>query len=75
MKCLPMLKVPSMSSNEFIRWLEKGGAVFVRQGTTNHAMYSRIVEGRKYSNSVQMGKKHWILYILQKGFQTIEIYK
>lgn len=52
-----MLKVPSMSSNELVRLLEKGGAVFVRQGPTDHAIYSRIVEGRRYSAPVQMGKK------------------
>jgi hypothetical protein len=37
--------------------LEKGGAVFVRQGKTDHAIYSRIVEGKRYSAPVQMGKK------------------
>jgi hypothetical protein len=30
---------------------------FVRQGKTDHAIYSRIVEGKRYSASVQMGKK------------------
>jgi hypothetical protein len=40
-----------------IRLLEKAGAVFVRQGRTDHAIYSRIVRGRRYSAPVQMGKK------------------
>ncbi len=29
----------------------------MRQGSTDHAIYSRIVEGRRYSAPVQMGKK------------------
>ena len=52
-----MLKVPSMSSAKIVKLLEKGGAVFIRQGKTDHAIYSRIVEGRRYSVPVQMGKK------------------
>ena len=52
-----MPKVPSLSSKELVRLLEKGGAVFVRQGPTDHAIYSRMVEGKRYSAPVQMGKK------------------
>jgi len=52
-----MPRVPLMSSKELVRLLEKGGAVFARQGPTDHAIYSRIVEGRRYSAPVQMGKK------------------
>ena len=52
-----MPKVPSMSSKELVRVLEKGGAIFVRQGATDHAIYSRTVEGRRYSVPVQSGKK------------------
>jgi len=52
-----MPKVPSMSSKAFVKLLEKGGAVFVRQGKTDHAIYSRISEGDRYSAPVQMGKK------------------
>ena len=52
-----MPKLPSMSSNDLVQLLEKGGAVFVRQGKTDHAIYSRIVEGKRYSAPVQMGKK------------------
>jgi predicted RNA binding protein YcfA (HicA-like mRNA interferase family) len=46
-----------MSSKEFVKLLEKGSAVLVRQGSTDHAIYSRLVEGRRYSAPVQMGKK------------------
>lgn len=52
-----MPKMPSLSSRELVRLLEKGGAVFVRQGPTGHAIYSRTIEGRRYSAPVQMGKK------------------
>jgi len=52
-----MPKIPSMSSKELANLLEKGGAIFVRQGATDPAIYSRIVEGRRYSAPVQMGKK------------------
>ena len=52
-----MPKMPSMSSKELVRLLEKGGAVFVRQGSTDHAIYARIIEGKRYSAPVQMGKK------------------
>jgi len=50
-----MPKMPSMSSKEFVKMLEKGAAVFVRRGSTDHAIYSRIVEGKRYSAPVQMG--------------------
>jgi hypothetical protein len=46
-----------MSSKELTRLLEKGGAIFVRQGPTDHAIYSRIIEGKRYSAPVQIGKR------------------
>jgi len=52
-----MSKFPSLSSKQLVKILQKGGAVFVRQGKTDHAIYSRIVEGKRYSAPVQMGKK------------------
>jgi predicted RNA binding protein YcfA (HicA-like mRNA interferase family) len=52
-----MPKIPSMSSKELARLLEKGGAIFVRQGSTDHAIYSRTIEGKRYSAPVQMGKR------------------
>jgi|LGOV01.1.fsa_nt_gb hypothetical protein len=38
-----MPKVPSLSSNQLVKLLEKSGAVFVRQGSTDHAIFSRII--------------------------------
>jgi predicted RNA binding protein YcfA (HicA-like mRNA interferase family) len=52
-----MLKMPSMSSRQLVSILEKGGAAFARQSKTDHAIYSRMVEGRRFSAPVQMGKK------------------
>jgi predicted RNA binding protein YcfA (HicA-like mRNA interferase family) len=52
-----MYEVPSMSSKEFMRLLEKVEASFVRQGSTDHAIYSRIVNERRYSAPVMTGKK------------------
>ncbi len=52
-----MPKVPAMSSKELVRMLEKGNAIFVRQGSTDHAIYARTIAGKRYSAPVQMGKK------------------
>jgi predicted RNA binding protein YcfA (HicA-like mRNA interferase family) len=52
-----MPKIPSLSSKELVRLLKKGGAEFVRQGPTDHAIYSKVVKGKRYSAPVQMGKK------------------
>lgn len=52
-----MPKIPSMSSKELVKLLIKSGAFFVRQGKTDHAIYARMFDGRKYSAPVQMGKK------------------
>ena len=52
-----MPKLPSMSSRKLVKLLEQGGAVFVRQAKTDHAIYSRMVKGKRYSAPVQMGKK------------------
>jgi hypothetical protein len=46
-----------MSSKELVRLIERGGALFVRQGSTDHAIYSRTIEGKRYSTPIQMGKK------------------
>ena len=52
-----MPKAPSMSSNEIVKLLVKAGAVLVRQGKTDRAIYSRMILARRYSAPVQMGKK------------------
>jgi len=52
-----MPRLPSLSSRELVKLLEKGGAILARQGSTDHAIYCRHIEGRRYSAPVQMGKK------------------
>jgi len=46
-----------MSSRRFQRLLESGGASFVRQRGTSHAVYQRIVNGRRYVAPVVAGRK------------------
>jgi len=50
-------RFPSLSSKELVKLLEKGGAVFVRQGRSDHAIFARVIQGRRFSAPVQMGKK------------------
>ena len=52
-----MPKVPSMGSKKLVKLLENGGAFCVRQGSTDHAIYARIVNDKRYSAPVQMGQK------------------
>ena len=52
-----MPKIPAMSSKELVRLLEKGHVEFIRQGSTDHAIYARTVAGKRYSAPIQMGKK------------------
>jgi predicted RNA binding protein YcfA (HicA-like mRNA interferase family) len=52
-----MSKFPSLSSKQLVKILTRGGASFVRQGSTDHAIYTRRVDGKRYSAPVQMGKK------------------
>lgn len=52
-----MPKIPSMSSKTLVKLLEKGGVVFVRQGSTDHAIYARTIKKTRYSAPIQMGKK------------------
>lgn len=50
-------RIPSLSSKKLVRLLLDGGASFVRQRGTSHAIYQRFAAGRKYAAPVQMGKK------------------
>jgi len=50
-------RIPAMSSRKFVRLLEKGGARFVRQKGTSHAIYERIVNHVKLRAPVVMDKR------------------
>ena len=52
-----MSKVTSRSRKELCKLLKRGGAKFTRQSRTDHAIYFRIVEGKRYSAPIQMRKK------------------
>lgn len=69
-----------MSSKKLARLLVEGGARFVRQKGTSHAIYERFVAGRRYAAPVQMGKKsldpdYIKLVLRQLGFTKDEIQK
>jgi len=49
--------IPAMSSRKFVRLLENGGARFVRQRGTSHAIYERIVNNVKLRAPVVIGKQ------------------
>ncbi len=47
-----MRKLPSLSSKELVRLLEKDEAVFVRQGSTDHAIYcKRVLRQLKFEDA------------------------
>lgn len=66
-----MLKIPSMSSRQLSNLLERGGAVLARQRKTDHAIYSRIVEGRRFSAPLQMGRKRLIPFTARGFFGSL----
>ncbi len=68
-----MLKIPSMSSKELVKLLIKSGAFFVRQGKTDHAIYARMVDGKKYSAPVQMGKKSLNPVYCKRVFRQLKL--
>lgn len=52
-----MPDIPSLSSKDFAKLLTNNGAQFIRQGATDHAIYARILDEKRYTAPVQMGKK------------------
>jgi len=71
-------RVPPMSSKKFARLLARGGAIFVRQRSTSHAIFEREKEGTVYRASVVMGKrelspKYMKVVLRQLGFSDEEI--
>ena len=47
----------ALRATAHVRLLERGGAFFVRQGKTDHAIYGRVFSGKRFAAPVQMGKK------------------
>ena len=66
-------RIPAMSSKKFAKLLTRGGAIFVRQGSTSHAIFEREKEGMVYRAPVVMGKrelspKYMKVVLRQLGF-------
>ena len=57
-----MPKVPSMSSKELARLLGKGGAIFVRQGSTDHAFIQGLLKAEDTLLPFKWERKDSILY-------------
>ena len=75
---MPERRIPAMSSAEFVKLLRKGGARFIRQRRTSHAIYERVVGSRTFRVPVVMGKrdltpKYIKLVFHQLGFTNAEI--
>jgi predicted RNA binding protein YcfA (HicA-like mRNA interferase family) len=71
-------KIPPLSSKAFIKLLSKGGANFVRQRGTSHAIFEREKAGKVYRAPVIMAKselspKYMKLVLRQLGFTDEEI--
>ena len=71
-------RIPAMSSKKFARLLTHGGAIFVRQKGTSHAIFERDKEREVYRAPVVMGKrelspKYMKLVLKQLGFTDEEI--
>lgn len=71
-------KIPALSSKRFVSLLEEGGAVFVRQRKTSHAIFQRVKGRKVYRVPVVMSKeelspKYIKLVFRQLGFSDEEI--
>ncbi|MEA1906350.1 MAG: type II toxin-antitoxin system HicA family toxin [Euryarchaeota archaeon] len=71
-------RIPPMSSKKFARLLAHGGAIFVRQKSTSHAIFEREKDGNVYRAPVVMGKrelspKYMKMVLRQLGFADEEI--
>jgi predicted RNA binding protein YcfA (HicA-like mRNA interferase family) len=67
-----------MSSRKFVRLLKRGGAEFVRQQGTSHAIYRRVAGGRAYScpvitDETELSPKYMRLVMKQLAFTDDEI--
>ena len=71
-------RIPAMSSKKFAKLLTRGGAIFVRQRGTSHAIFEREKDGTVYRAPVVMGKRElspkYIKVVLrQLGFTDGEL--
>lgn len=69
-------KIPPMSSQKFVKLLNRGDARFVRQSGTSHAIFKREKDGTIYRAPVIMARnelKYMKLVLRQLGFTDAEI--
>jgi len=71
-------RIPPMSSKKFAMLLTHGGAIFVRQKSTSHAIFEREKDENVYRAPVVMGKrelspKYMKIVLRQLGFTDCEI--
>ena len=71
-------KIPPMSSQRFVKLLNRGDARFVRQSGTSHAIFEREKDGTIYRAPVIMARselspKYMKLVLRQLGFIDAEI--
>ena len=71
-------RIPPMSSKKFTRLLARGGAIFVRQRSTSHAIFEREKEGTVYRAPVVMGRRelspnYMKVVLRQLGFTDEEV--
>ncbi|MBU1967550.1 type II toxin-antitoxin system HicA family toxin [Patescibacteria group bacterium] len=71
-------KIPSMSSKKLIRLVEKGGALFSREGKGDHIIYKRMVKGRLVKAPILENKQelpgiYSLVVFKQLGFSDKEI--
>ena len=70
-------KIPPIPSSRFIKQVEQYGVAFIRQRGTSHAVYERIVNGRRFRAPIVTGKelssKYMKLVLRQLGFSENEI--
>jgi predicted RNA binding protein YcfA (HicA-like mRNA interferase family) len=51
--------IPALKPRQLIRWLERGGCEFHREGKGDHKLYIRYAEGRKRVVPSDMGVKEF----------------
>jgi len=71
-------RIPFMSGRQFRRVLEQNGASHVRQRGTSHAIYERVVGGKKYCapvlvNAKELSPKYVKVVLRQLGFSDDDI--
>ncbi len=70
--------IPSLKPRELIRFLEKGGCSFYREGKGDHSIYVRTLESRNRVVPIDMGARElsppYVLRIFRQfGFTDDEI--